>query len=125
MCGLCFPDKLCLGLRELEFYSRNLWPNLFGHRSADLKHHYTFDLISHPYLLFPDEEEVWVIFDNVPVLPRVGEEQLHLVGGHIARIAAAALKSKDTYVKKSRVIGCVIPRCTLKRGITQPIPRLF
>ena len=29
------------------------------------------------------------------------------------------------YVKKSGRIGCVIPRCKLQRGITQPILRLF
>ena len=30
-----------------------------------------------------------------------------------------------TYVKKSQRIGCVIPRCNLLRGITQPIIRIL
>ena len=33
--------------------------------------------------------------------------------------------SQYRYVKKSRRIGCVNPRCYFQRGITQPILRLF
>ena len=48
-----------------------------------------------PHLLFTDDEEVGVILDDVPVLPGVGQQQLHLLRRHLARLTA--LKRKEKY----------------------------
>ena len=65
---------------------RNFSPTPRSTPTVDLKN--IIRLISQLYLLFADEEKVGIIFDDVPVLLRVGQVQLHLVGGHLA----AALK---------------------------------
>ena len=41
-----------------------------------------------PHLLFAHDKEVGVILDDIPVLPGVCQQQLHLLRRHLARLTA-------------------------------------